>query len=138
MPRVSTYLNFMGTTEEAFSFYQRVFGGELRGLQRMGEIPDGPQLRDDEKNKILHVELDILGCHTLMATDMLESMGHALRVGNNTTISLELDSRDQADEIYVLLSEDSTEGMPMTDMFWGYWGTCLDRFGIRWMVNVPA
>ena len=29
MPRVSTYLNFMGNTEEAFSFYKSVFGTEF-------------------------------------------------------------------------------------------------------------
>ena len=26
---------------------------------------------------------------------------------------------------------------PLVDQFWGYWGTCLDRFGIRWMFNGP-
>jgi PhnB protein len=26
--------------------------------------------------------------------------------------------------------------MPLADMFWGsYWGTCQDKYGIRWMFN---
>jgi len=26
--------------------------------------------------------------------------------------------------------------MAMTDMFWGaYWGSCVDKFGIKWMFN---
>ena len=29
MPRVSTYLNFMGNTEEAFNFYKSVFGTDF-------------------------------------------------------------------------------------------------------------
>lgn len=29
------------------------------------------------------------GGHVLMGTDMLESTGHGLRIGNNTTINLE-------------------------------------------------
>lgn len=29
--------------------------------------------------------------------------------------------------------------MPMADQFWGdYFGACVDRFGIRWMVNCSA
>ena len=86
----------------------------------------------------MHVELPILAGHVLMATDMVESMGHALRIGNNTTINLEPDTRDEADRLYAALSEggDETECSPLADMFWGaYWGTCLDRFGIRWMFN---
>lgn len=141
MARVSTYLNFMGNTEEAFNFYRTLFGTEFSGpIARMGDVPPGPgapQLNDAEKKMIMHMELPILAGHVLMGTDMVESMGHKLRVGNNTTIMLEPDTREEADRLYRGLAEGSTEGMPMTDMFWGaYWGTCLDRFGIRWMFNV--
>ena len=31
MARVTTYLNFPGTAEEAFKFYRSVFGGEFGG-----------------------------------------------------------------------------------------------------------
>jgi len=137
MARVTTYLNFMGNTEEAFTLYQRAFGGELRGLMRFGDMPEGPGIGEDEEDKILHVELDIIGGHTLMATDMLASMGHSLRIGNNVSVSLEFDSRDDADAAYAILSEGSTDGTGLSEMFWGYWGTCLDRFGIRWMFTVP-
>jgi PhnB protein len=34
------------------------------------------------------------------------------------------------------LSAGSSDGTGIQDMFWGsYWGTCLDRFGVRWMFN---
>ncbi len=26
--------------------------------------------------------------------------------------------------------------LPPHNEFWGYWGTCQDRFGVRWMFNV--
>ena len=45
MARVSTYLNFMGNTEEAFEFYRSVFGGEFTTLDRMGAIPGMPLTR---------------------------------------------------------------------------------------------
>jgi PhnB protein len=67
---------------------------------------------------------------------MLTSMGHVVRPGNNTTISLNLDSREDADRLYARLSEGGAEGSGMRDEFWGYWGSCQDRFGIRWMFNV--
>jgi PhnB protein len=71
-----------------------------------------------------------------MGTDVLASMGHELRIGNNTTIVLETDSRDQADEFYDALSMGGSETQDGSDMFWGaYWGVCLDRFGVRWMIS---
>ena len=134
MSRVNTYLNFPGDTEEAFNFYARVFGSQVVGLTRFGDH-DMPELSKADRHKILHVELPILNGHVLMGTDALESMGHSVRVGNNTTISLETDSREEADRLYGELSAGGGESSAMQQMFFGYWGTCLDRFGIRWMFN---
>lgn len=141
MARVSTYLNFLGNTEEAFEFYRSVFGTEYIGaIARMGDVPsnpDVPPLSEAEQRMVMHIQLPILGGHVLMGTDMIESMGHQLRVGNNTTIMLEPDTRAEADRIYTALAEGGSDASGMTEMFWGaYWGVCLDRFGIRWMVNV--
>jgi PhnB protein len=95
-----------------------------------------PQLSEAEANQILHVELPILAGHILMGTDMLASMGHELRIGNNTTISLETDSKEEIDALFNALSEGSSNTMGMQVMPWGaYWGTCLDRFGVRWMFS---
>jgi PhnB protein len=140
MSRVNTYLNFMGNTEEAFNLYSTVFGTEIISpITRFRDIPSDPKmpaLSDEELNQILHVELPILAGHVLMGTDMLASMGHQLRIGNNTTISLELDSKNEADRLFAALSAGGSETMGMQDMPWGaYWGVCLDRFGVRWMFS---
>lgn len=138
MASVSTYLNFQGQAEEAFSFYAKTFGTEISSLSRYSEMPAmGPaELSDDERNLVLHAELPILGGHLLMATDMLRSMGQEIRVGNNTTLCLDVDSKEEADRLYGALSEGGSEGSPMADMPWGaYWGVTLDRYGIRWMIN---
>lgn len=98
--------------------------------------PNAPALSATEQDYVLHVALPIIGGTQIMGTDMLESMGHKLVVGNNTTINLLLDSREEADKYYAALSKNASECAPMTEQFWGYWGCCLDQFGIRWMFNV--
>jgi PhnB protein len=139
MSRVTTYLNFMGTTEEAFNLYSSVFGTEIQGeITRIGDMPAGPgetKLSAAEQKLVAHVELPILAGHVLMGTDTLETMGQELKVGNNVTICLEPDSRAETDRLYAALSEGGSEETGMLQMPWAYWGCCLDRFSIRWMFN---
>lgn len=139
MAHVSIYLNFDGNAEEAFNHYKKVFKTEFSApFMRMGDMPaqpGGPQLTDADKKKIMHVALPILGGTQIMATDVLESMGKLVE-GNNITISLNPDTKPEADRLYKELAEGGTDSVAPHDEFWGYWGTCKDRFGIRWMFNV--
>lgn len=135
MARVNIYLNFPGTTEEAFEFYRSVFGGEFTGFQRMSEVP-GLELPPEASNLIMHVALPLLGDTQLMGTDVVESMGHTLRTGDNISISLEPDSLEQTQTIFAALSDGGSEIVPLEKMFWGaYYASFIDRFGIRWMLN---
>jgi PhnB protein len=140
MLRVSTYLNFMGTTEEAFDFYGSVFGTTYSApITRMDDMPgdpSAPPLSDAEKDMVMHCELPIHAGHVLMGTDLLESQGHQTVRGNNVTINLEMDDRAEAERLFAALSEDGSDVFGLQDMPWqAYWGTCADRFGIRWMIN---
>jgi PhnB protein len=140
MPRVSTYLNFPGTTEAAFTFYRSVFGGEFNGpVHRFGDMPPQPghpPMGEAEKQMVMHVELPILGGHVIMGTDAPESMGFTCKPGNNLHLNLEPDTRAEADRLFNALSAGGKVETPMQDMFWGaYFGSCTDRFGINWMVN---
>lgn len=140
-PRVSTYLNFPGNTEEAMLFYKEVFGGEFtgRGLVRFGETelpPENPPLSESDKRLILHAELTVLGGHVLMATDAPESMGFKLKQGDNMHINLEPATREEAERLFGALSAGGTVQMPLQDMFWGgCFGSFTDKFGINWMIN---
>jgi PhnB protein len=143
MARVSTYLNFAGSTLEAFEFYRDVFGTEFAGpVMRMRDVPsgpDGPGFAEDELDLVMHIELPILGGHKLMGTDVVASMGHQLVAGNNVMINLEPDTRAEADLIHARLSAGASQTMGMFEQFWGdYWGSCTDRFGTNWMINCPA
>jgi PhnB protein len=140
MASVSIYLNFAGNAEEAFNSYKRIFKTEFSTpIMRMGDMPGQPGmpvLSDSDKAKVMHVALPILGGFQIMATDMLESMGHKLVEGNNVTLSLNPDTKEEADRLYNELSQGGADGVAPHDEFWGYWGTCKDKFGIRWMFNI--
>jgi PhnB protein len=140
--RVSIYLNFMGDTEQAFTFYKSVFGTEFTAFQRMSDVPadpDRPPLPEHEQHLVMHVELPILAGTLLMGTDLLESMGSELRLGTNVSINLEPDSYAEGERLFDALSEGASDVMPLQPMFWGdHFGTLQDRFGVRWMMNCPA
>ena len=140
MPRVSTYLNFPGNTEDAFTFYKSVFQTEYScAIARFGDGPgceNMPPLSEADKNLVMHIELPILGGHVLMGTDAPESMGMTCTAGNNVHINLEPDTRAEADRLFNALSNGGKIVMPMQDMFWGdYFGAFEDKFGIHWMIN---
>lgn len=140
MARVSTYLNFPGTTEEAFLFYRSVFGGDFNGpIHRMGEAPpapDQPPLPEADRQRVMHIELPLMGVHMLMGTDAPESMGFNVRHGNSVHINLEPDTRAETERLFQGLASGGTIEMPLQEMFWGdYFGSLCDRFGIHWMFN---
>jgi len=143
MARVSTYINFTRTTEQAFNFYKSVFGTEFEGgINRMGDIPtqEGqPPIAEADKSLVMHVALPILGGHMLMGTDAPDSMGFKLNQGNNVYINLEPDTRAETERLFKLLSEGGRVEMQLQDMFWGaYFGSLTDKFGVQWMFNCAA
>ena len=139
MASVSTYINTLGRTEAAFEFYRSAFGGEFTDLIRFRDMmggPDSPPMSESDLNGVMHISLQILGGHVIEGTDMLSALGHELHPGNNFSINLHPDSRDEADRLYAALSVGSAFAPGMADMPWGaYWGSFEDRFGIRWMIN---
>ena len=141
MARTSTYLNFPGNAEEAFTSYKKIFKAEFsgQGLQRFGDLPaeaGTPPVPDAVKKLVLHVEMQILGGHILMATDAPKEMGMSVTLGNNMYICLEPETKMETKRLFDALSAGGNVIMPLDDMFWGaYFGTCTDKFGINWMFN---
>lgn len=139
-PRVSTYVNFPGNTEEAFNFYKKVFQSDfINGIRRFEEVPaeaDQPPMAESVKKMVLHVELPILGGHVLMGTDAPKEFGMKVTQGNNMHINLEPESRAEAKRLFDELSDGGQVEMPIQDMFWGaYFGSFQDKYGINWMIH---
>ena len=137
MTKFVTYLNFDGNTEEALNFYKSVFGGEFKALVRFKDMPmQGVNVAKADENKIMHIALPVGQDDMLMASDVLKSLGHKLVKGNNVSISIFPDSKEEADRIYKALSAGGKIEMPIADVPWGdYYGGFTDKFGVRWMVD---
>lgn len=140
MATVHTYLNFNGNCEEAFNFYKSVFGGAFTYIGKFGEMPPSDEFSTSEadKNKVMHVSLPI-GSSVLMGSDNGEQYEAMFVKGNNFSVSINADNREEADKLFKRLSEGGQATMPMSDTFWGaYFGMFTDKFGINWMVNFDA
>jgi PhnB protein len=137
MPALNPYLNFNNNTEEVFNFYKSVFGGEFAMVMRFKDIPAEFKGPAHEDNKIMHISLPI-GGGVLMGSDVPEAMGKVVE-GNNFQLSLSPSSKEEADKLFNGLSAGGKVTMPMSDSFWGaYFGMCVDKFGINWMINYDA
>ena len=135
MKAINPYINFDGHAEEAFTFYQSIFGSELQ-ITRFRDMADTMGADGEDLDKIAHVGLPLNDNTVLMGTDLLESMGQKLTVGNNFSITLEAESGDETEELFDKLSDDGDVQMPLMEPEWAEkYGDCIDKFGIHWMVN---
>lgn len=137
MATINTYLSFMGNTEEAFNLYKSVFDVEfVGGIRRFGEMPGNELMSEVDKQKVMHVGLQIGPENFLMGTDTLDSKGQSLTFGNNYYISISPKNKEEAIKLFNGLSLGGTVISPLKDTFWGaYFGTFTDKFGVQWMVN---
>jgi uncharacterized glyoxalase superfamily protein PhnB len=59
MKLVHVYLNFPGTTREAFAYYESVFRTKTIAIQTYGETPFAGDVSDDVKDKVMNAQLPI-------------------------------------------------------------------------------
>jgi len=138
MATVNVYLTFNGNCREAFDFYKSVFGGEYPYIGTFGEMPpaEGQEIKEEDKDRIMHVTLPISQETILMGSDSASDHAARLVMGNNFSISINAESREEADRLFNGLSAGGKITMPLSDTFWGaYFGMFTDQFGINWMVN---
>lgn len=138
MATINPYLIFNGNCEEAFLFYKTVFGGEFPYVGKFNEMPAGdsnPTLSEEDGNKIMHITLPIGNGSILMGSDSNSASG-AVAIGTNISLSINAQSKAEADALFDGLSAGGNPFMPMNQTFWGaYFGMFVDKFGIHWMVN---
>ncbi|MEI9946471.1 MAG: VOC family protein [Chitinophagaceae bacterium] len=139
MTTINIYLTFNGNCEEAFTFYKSVFGGEFPYIGRFGEMPteDGTKLTGDDAKRIMHVSLPISKETMLMGSDTTSEWAAGYSAGNNFSISVNTDTKEEAGRIFDGLSTGGKVVMPMNKTFWSeYFGMFTDKFGVNWMVSL--
>src|SRR5262249_6042788 len=117
----------------AMEFYRDVFGGELV-VSTFGEFnnPD-----ESIKDKVMHSQLETTAGFTLMGSDTPPGM--EVTPGDNITVSLSGDDGDMLRGYWERLSADGKIAMPLEKQMWGdEFGSCQDKFGINWMVNIAT
>lgn len=138
MTVVNVYLTFNGNCEEAFNFYKSVFGGEFPYIGRYKDMPSegGKETAAADAEKIMHVSLPISNETMLMGSDTGGEWAQYYSQGNNFSISVGTDSKEEADRIFNGLSAGGRVTMPLNHTFWGdYFGMLMDKFGINWMMS---
>lgn len=135
MKAANPYLNFDGNTEEAFTFYQSVFGGDFPVVVRFRDLDD-VNVPEEERDQIAHIALPLGPNHMLMGTDVLESDDRTLTIGNNFSITISAESAEEATDLFEGLSDGGEVEMPLQETEWAeQFGHCVDKFGIRWMID---
>lgn len=137
MALINPYIHFNGNAEEAFTFYRSVFGGTFATAVRYKDMPvEGHPISETDANRIMHIALPIGQTNILMGSDTIEAMGKVNENDNRHTISINAESREEADKLFNGLSEGGKIEMPIGDSPWGsYFGMFADKYGIQWMVD---
>ena len=129
--KLNTYLNYGGNCKEAFQFYEKHLGGKITMMMTHGEQPNPANVPPGWKNAILHASMT-LGGTDLLAADVPPDRFQPMR---SAYLSLALDSIEEAERIYKLLSDGGEIFMPMEETFFASRFAMLrDKFGTSWLL----
>ncbi|MBK9583998.1 MAG: VOC family protein [Saprospiraceae bacterium] len=136
MASIQPHINFNGNAEEAFHFYQSVFGGEFSKIVRFKDLAGpGFEIDKEEENKLMNIALSI-GDNVLIGNDVPQFMGRVSEEENRSKIAIFAESRAEADHIFLGLSAGGSVEVPMADSPWGsYFGMLRDKYGIEWTIT---
>lgn len=127
--KLDIYVNYKGNCREAFHFYEQHLGGRIIMMQTFAQMPPTANIPEERKDQILHARIEIGGA-TLMGADIpnAEPMRSAY-------LTLRLDSIEEAENIYALLSDGGEIFMKMEQTnFASRFAMLRDKFGTSWML----
>lgn len=126
--RLDVYVNYRGTCEQAFRFYEQHLGGRISGLVRHKEQPNS-NLPTDWGEKVVHARIEIAGT-MLMGADIPHA--EAMR---SAYLTLSLESEAEAERVYEVLGDGGEVFMKMAKTpFANRFAMLRDRFGTSWML----
>jgi PhnB protein len=140
MTTINPWINFNGNAEEAFTFYKSVFGGEFTKIIRFKDLASTEfPVAEKEENKIMYIALPIDKGNVLIANDVPEFMGQVNENENRSKISVNTDSKEEAERLFSGLSVGGKIEGPMGNSPWGtYAGMFRDKYGIEWIIEFSS
>jgi PhnB protein len=131
--QLDIYVNYRGTCEQAFRFYEQHLGAKITGMVRHGEQPN-PSIPADWRERVLHARIE-LGKTVLMGADIPQA--EPMR---SAYLALSLDLVQDAERVYALLADGGEVFMKMERTgFANRFAMLRDRFGTSWMLlHQPA
>ena len=123
---LEVYVNYRGTCEDAFHYYEQHLGGKITTMRKHGANPSMPP---DWKDKVLHAHMEI-GSSVLLGADIpnAEPMRSAY-------LTLTVDTEEEADGVYRALSDGGEVFMKMERThFANRFAMLRDKFGASWMI----
>jgi PhnB protein len=132
----NSYLLFNGDCEEAFKFYEKLFGGKIEAMILNEGTPAASAVPPEWQKKILHARMTV-GDAVLMASDAPPgrySKPHGF------SVNISLNDVAEAERLFNGLAEKAISvTMPLAETFWAKrFGMLTDRYGIPWMINCEA
>ena len=132
--KLNTYLNYGGNCEQALRFYEQHLGGRITMMMKRAEQPEQGASWPGWEQSVQYASIE-LGETELMAADVPPDRFQPMR---SAYLSLTVDSNDDAERIYRLLSDGGEIFMPLEETFFAFrFGMLRDRFGTSWMILHP-
>ncbi len=134
---VQPYLFFEGRCEEAVEFYRKALGATVEMVMRYKDSPEPPpdKVPPGSADKVMHAAFRI-GKTTVMASDGFCNGKPSFQ---GFSLSITAQSEAEADRLFAALADGGAVRMPLAKTFFSpRFGMVADRFGVSWMVIVPA
>jgi PhnB protein len=129
--KLSTHLHFGGNCVDALRFYEEHLGAKILFSMTYEQMPEPKNIPPGCEQGILHSSLRIADA-TIMAADAPPDSFQPMR---SAYLALSVDSDEEAERIYALLSDGGEICMPMAETFFALRFAMLrDKFGILWML----
>lgn len=129
---IHPYLFFSGTCRDAMTRYQEVLGGEL-DVMTNADAPPGEGMGPEHADLVLHANLTLPDGSLIMASDDPGGDGSGVK---GAGVYWGTGDLAEAQRVFEALAEGGEVQMPWGEVFWAPgFGTCVDRFGVSWMIS---
>lgn len=134
---IQPYLFFSGRCEEAIEFYRTAIGAEVEMVMRFNESPEPLPpgvLQPGFETKVMHASFRV-GDAMILCSDGCDDK----TTFSGFSLALLVPTIGDADRVFATLADSGSVTMPLTKTFWSpKYGMLTDKFGVGWMVMVPA